>query len=166
MTASMDVVTTLDHGHMTFDIQSESGSPLIRRKVLLAALQAEQDSQTSEVRDQAALNEVNYEFLELSAAPERLMRLNVRPRRHHVMLVDGALFFEEDSADLVRVDGELSKRPSFWTRKVHVTREYQRIGGVHVAVSMRSTANVVMAGESSFAMTYQYLEINGHPIAP
>ena len=82
------------------------------------------------------------------------------------MLVDGALFFQEDSADLVRVDGELSKRPSVWTRKVHVTREYQRIDGVHVPVSMRSTANVVMAGESTFEMTYQYVEINGRSVTP
>jgi len=44
--------------------------------------------------------------------------MDVKPRRKHVMLIDGALFIEEDSADLVRIEGELSKRPSFWTRRV------------------------------------------------
>ena len=166
MTASLDALTTFDGSRFAFEVQAEDGSPLILRKVLLAALQAEQESQSAVVRDQAALSAANYEFLELSAAPEQLMRLNIRPRRHHVMLVDGALFFEDESADLVRVDGELSKRPSFWTRRVHITREYQRIDGVHVPISMRSTASVVVAGESTFSMTYRYLEINGRTVAP
>ena len=41
-----------------------------------------------------------------------------------MMLIDGSLFLRSDSADLVRVEGELSQRPSFWTRKVRIVREY------------------------------------------
>jgi hypothetical protein len=91
--------------------------------------------------------------------------MDVRPRRKHVMLVDGTLFIEADSADLVRLEGELSKRPSFWTRRVHVIREYDRVGGVHVPVSMRSTADVLIVGSSSFSMTYRYTEINGKTVS-
>jgi len=36
--------------------------------------------------------------------------------------------------------------------------------GVHVPVSMRSTADVLVVGSSSFAMTYRYTEINGKPV--
>ena len=68
---------------------------------------------------------------------------------------------ESDSADLIRVEGELSQRPSFWTRRVHVVREYDRVGGVHVPISMKSTADVLIVGSSSFSMTYRYSEING-----
>jgi hypothetical protein len=165
MTASLDAWTTLQDGKFTFEVTSEEGSALIRHRVLLAALEAERDSQTREARDQAALTTANYEFLALSATPERLLRLDIRPRRHHVMLVDGALFFEQRSADLVRVEGELSKRPSFWTRRVRITRDYQRIDGVHVPVAMRSNADVLIAGESIFAMTYEYVMINGQAVA-
>jgi hypothetical protein len=77
------------------------------------------------------------------------------------MLLDGALFLEPESADLVRIEGVLSRRPSFWTRHVRVMREYARISGVHVPVSMRSTADVLVVGSSTFSMTYQYAEING-----
>jgi hypothetical protein len=80
------------------------------------------------------------------------------------MLIDGALFIEADSADLVRLEGELSKRPSFWTRRVRVVREYNRVGGVHVPVSMSSTADVLIVGASTFSMTYRYAEINGKQI--
>ena len=90
----------------------------------------------------------------------------VKPRRKHVMLVQGALFIKAGSAELVRIDGELSKRPSFWTRRVKVIREYDRLEGVHVPISMRSTADVLIVGASSFAMTYRYVEINGKPGDP
>jgi len=164
MRAELDAWTTLDDGRFTFEVIAESGSSLIRNRVLRAALDAEQHSQTAEIRDQAALTEANYEFFALNAAPERRLRLDVKPRRHHVMLVEGALFFDDESADLVRIEGELSKRPSFWTRRVRVVREYQRIGGVHVPVAMQSTADVLISGESTFSMTYEYAEINGRPV--
>jgi hypothetical protein len=165
MTASLDAWTTLQDGKFTFEVTSETGSSLIRRKVLLAALEAERDSQTTAARAQSALTETNYEFLAVSAAADRTLKLDIRPRRRHVMLVDGSLFFEQGSADLVRVEGELSKRPSFWTRRVRITRDYQRIDGVHVPVSMRSNADVLVAGESTFSMTYEYETINGRAVA-
>jgi hypothetical protein len=164
MTASLDAWTTLQDGTFTYQIVSESGSPLIRRRVLVAALEAERESQTAEAREQAALTAANYEFLAMSVAPDRTLRLDIRPRRHNVMLVDGSLYFEEQSADLVRVEGELSKRPSFWTRHVRIIREYQRIGGVNVVVSMRSNADVLMGGDSTFSMTYEYAVINGQTV--
>jgi hypothetical protein len=82
------------------------------------------------------------------------------------MLVDGSLFLEADSADLVKIEGELARRPSFWTRNVKVLREYSRVAGVHVPVAMSSTADVLFAGPSSFSMTYKYVEINGTSVEP
>jgi hypothetical protein len=48
---------------------------------------------------------------------------------------------------------------------VHVVREYDRIGGVHVPVSMKSTADVLIVGSSTFSMDYKYAEINGKPVS-
>jgi len=166
MYASMDVVTTLDpvQGFM-YQITSADGSGLIQKKVLVAALEAEQRAVESANKSQSALTPANYEFLDVSPLDAHLVKVDVRPRRKHVMLVNGALVIESDSADLVRVEGDLSQRPSFWTRRVHVVREYDRVGGVHVPVSMKSTADVLIVGSSSFSMTYRYSEINGKPVS-
>src|SRR4029077_9148371 len=145
----------------TFQVVSESGSPLIRRKVLLAALEAEQRSQTASDREQAALTSANYEFQVVNGDTPHLAKVELQPKRKHVMRVNGSLFLEEESADLVRIEGELSKRPSVWTRRVHILREYGRIDGVHVPLLMRSTADVLVVGASNFSMTYTYVEING-----
>jgi len=165
MSATLEAWTSLDrNGRFTFEVVSESGSALIRRKVLHAALEAEQQSQTIEAREQAALSAANYEFLEMRPASGHLVKIDIKPRRKHVMLVDGALFVEEETADLVRIEGELPKRPSVWTRRVRIVREYQRIDGVHVPVAMSSTADVLVVGTSTFSMTYDYVEINGQPV--
>jgi hypothetical protein len=44
---------------------------------------------------------------------------------------------------------------------VRIVREYARVDGVHVPIAMRSTADVLIVGNSTFTMTYQYAEING-----
>jgi hypothetical protein len=163
MHAVLEAWTTLDPVRgFSFEITSMEGSPLIQRKVLIAALEAEQMAvQSASNKAASALTPSNYEFLGISPEEGRLVRMDVRPRRKHVMLVDGTLFIEADSADLVRLEGELSKRPSSWARRVHVSREYDRVGGVHVPISMRSTADVLIVGSSSCSMTDRYTEING-----
>jgi hypothetical protein len=134
--------------------------------VLIKALDAEKDaSESATSKAQSALTPANYEFLEVSPMSGRMVRIDVRPRRKHMMLINGHLVVESDSADLVRIEGELSQRPSFWTRRVHVVREYDRIAGVHVPVSMKSEADVLIVGSSQFSMDYKYSEINGKPIS-
>src|SRR4051812_3653143 len=167
MSASLDAWTSLDPQRgFTYEITKADGSGLIQKRVLIKALEAEQDAvQSSENKAQSALTPANYQFLEMSSMGGRMVRVNVKPRRNQVMLINGHLVIESDSADLVRVDGELSKRPSFWTRRVHVTREYDRIGGVHVPISMKSEADVLIVGNSAFSMDYKYAEINGKPVS-
>ena len=141
MRATLDAYTELKDGRFTYEIYAESGSGLIRSKVLKTALETEQKAQTRESRDEAALSHANYEFAAMSVEADRQLRLQIRPRRRHVMLIDGSLAIDAGSLDLLTVEGELSKRPSFWTRRVHITREYQRLAGVHVPVAMRSRAD-------------------------
>jgi len=167
MSASLEAWTTLDRTKgFSYQIVSEEGSGLIRSRVLKEALTTEQKTINSRAdSDDAALTRANYEFLDVTPV-ENLVRVAVRPVKKHVMRVEGAVFLDPASADLRRVEGELSERPSFWTRRVRVEREYERIGGVHVPVSMNSTADVLIVGTSTFSMTYTYVEINGNAIQP
>ncbi|HUL72872.1 MAG TPA: hypothetical protein VLT86_07210 [Vicinamibacterales bacterium] len=164
MTASLDAVTALDPaGGFSFQILSEEGSSLIRHRVLEAALDAERKAVRGDDSRQSALTTDNYDFLAVSPS-DSLVKVDIRPRRKQVTLVDGSLFLKPDNSQLVRLEGDLSARPSFWTRKVRVVREYAEITGVHVPVSMRSVADVLIVGASTFEMTYQYDEINGQAV--
>jgi hypothetical protein len=81
-----------------------------------------------------------------------------------VLLIDGSIFVQPESGDLTRIEGRLSKAPSLWTRRVEIVRRYERIGGVRVPVSIESIAQVLIAGRSTFKMTYEYETINGQHV--
>ena len=66
--------------------------------------------------------------------------------------MEGSILLTNEAADLVRMEGLLVKRPSFWTRKVLIVRDYARIDGVRVPIAMGSTADILFAGQSTFTM--------------
>ena len=114
-----------------------------------------------------ALTPENYSFEpdpDASAVDE--VRVFIKPRRRDVLLVDGALFLSAGDGDLRRVEGRLSKNPSFWTYRVDVVRRYARVGGVRVPFATEAVAHLRLAGRSEFAMTYEYESINGRPVDP
>jgi hypothetical protein len=161
----LDVVTTLDAEHgFRFEIIAEGGSSYVRDKVLKPALQREAEASKTGESGRAALNETNYEVAAAEAL-DGLVRVALVPRRRDLFLVRGAVFLTPEDGDLVRIEGELAKTPSFWTRKVHIVRRYGRIAGVRVPLAIDSTAQIVMAGKSTFSMTYEYQELNGEPVS-
>ena len=57
-----------------------------------------------------------------------------------------------------------SKNPSFWTRRVEIVRRYGRVAGVRVPIEIDSVAQVLIAGRSTFRMTYEYQSLNGQQV--
>jgi hypothetical protein len=111
--------------------------------------------------ERASLSFENYTFADRGITPEGLACLSVKSRRKDLLLVDGSIFVNPEDGELVRIEGRLSKSPSFWTRKVDVIRHYRRINGVRVPMAIESVAQVLIAGRSTFKMTYEYETING-----
>jgi hypothetical protein len=111
--------------------------------------------------ERAAVTPANYVFEEHPAAADGLASLTLRPRRKDVLLVDGTIYVRPDDGELVRIEGALSKSPSFWTRNVHITRWYQRFAGIRLPVALETFASVRVAGQSTFKMVYEYETVNG-----
>jgi hypothetical protein len=161
MTGFLRVRTNLDGQQFTYEVLEEGGSSMIRKRVLLAALEAERETHVKRTGARGALTTENYEFVKMSDNSEPIVQVALKPRRHETMLIEGAMFLTRDTTDLLRVEGELVKRPSFWTKKVEVTRKYGRIAGVRVPLEMESVAQMRVVGPATFLMTYQYEMING-----
>jgi hypothetical protein len=117
----------------------------------------------SDAPDHAVLTPENYTFEDRGTEPAGLAHVGVKPKRKDLLLVDGSIFLRPDDGDLVTVDGTLAKNPSFWVRHVQVVGHYERIAGVRLPVAFESVANVVIAGKSTFTMTYDYEMVNGQP---
>ena len=147
-----------------FTVVAEGGSGYIRSKVLRAALEAEQTIWANRDPEKASFTDDNYTFDGGEPSPDGLVAVSVKPRRKDVLLVDGSIFVQPSDGDLARIEGRLSKTPSFWTRRVDVVRRYQRMAGVRVPVSIESVAHILVAGRSTFKMTYEYETINGQQV--
>jgi hypothetical protein len=160
--AWMDVWTELDdRGVMQYLIVGEGGSEYIRNKVFRGALEGEQKIWASGAPDRAVITPANYVFEDRGPADGGLASLGIKPRRKDVLLVDGAIFLRATDGDLERLEGRLSKSPSFWVRRVDVVKRYARFGGVRMPVALESVANLLFAGRSTFHMTYDYETVNG-----
>jgi len=162
--ASMDVWTEGDSTGFRYLIVREDGSDYIREKVLRATLETEKKVWASGAPDAAGLTPDNYEFEDAGFQPDGLASLTVKPRRKDLLLVDGAIFLNPDSGELVRMEGRLTKTPSFWTRRVEIKRWYRRVAGFRMPIALETVANVLVAGRSTFKMTYEYESVNGQRV--
>jgi hypothetical protein len=146
----------------------EGGSGFVRGKVLKPWLESEKKMWANGDPEKAALTHENYLFTDRGLTPDGLAWLDVKARRKDLLLLDGSIFVNPENGDLIRIQGRLSKTPSFWTRRVEVVRHYARINGVRVPMAIESVAQVLIAGRSTFKMTYQYETINnervGNPV--
>ena len=162
--AWMSVWTTADSDGFSYDIVGQGGSGYVRDRLFLPALEAERTMWGAGSR--GALTHENYTFEDRGAEPGGLAWIGVKPRRKDVLLVNGSIFLRPDDGDLVRVEGALSRTPSFWTRRVEIVRRYDRIAGIRVPVAFESVASIRMAGKATFTMSYEYHSVNGLDVSP
>ena len=160
--AWMDVWTEADRGGgFRYRIVSQGGSEYIRSRVFIATLETERKMWASGEPDRAGFNLDNYVFEDRGERDDGLAGLYVKPRRKDLLLVEGSIFLRPDDGELMRLEGRLTKSPSFWTRRVEIVRWYQRFAGVRMPVRLQTVANVLVAGRSTFRMSYDYETVNG-----
>jgi hypothetical protein len=163
--AWMEAVTQYDPARgFTYSIVAQGGSERICRRVLKAVLEAEQENSTREEWHKGNLSHANYEFGFGGHAGNGMLKMQLTPRRRDSRLVLGSALLTAKSGNLVRVEGRLSKSPSFWVRSVTIMRRYTRVGGVSLPTVIESLADVKMFGKSSFSMRYTYTAVNGRNV--
>jgi hypothetical protein len=162
--AWLEAWTELKGGRFTYQIVSERGSEAVRGKVLRAMLEREADLVNSGNVAKGDLTPQNYEFSEAGRDADGTRVVQLKPKRNDPLLVEGRAVLS-DGGDLVRVEGRLSKNPSFWTSLVNIVRRYARVGGVRVPVATETTAKVKFVGASQLEVLYEYESVNGRPVA-
>ena len=163
--AWLEAVTRYDPAFgFTYQIVAEGGSERIRRRVLVKVLEAEQENSTRAEWRKGNLSRANYEFDFRGQAGDGMLRMQLTPRRNDTRLVVGSALLTAKSGNLVRIEGRLSKSPSFWVRWVNVSRSYSPIAGAMMPVAIESTADVRIFGRATFSMTYDYEMVDGQAV--
>jgi len=166
LSAWMDVDTEGTASSFCYTIVDEGGSEYIRSHIFKNALDTERKMWAASSPGRSAITPDNYTFEDDGAESTGLARVSVKPKRKDLLLLDGSIFLQPADGDLVRVQGALSKNPSFWTRGVQVTGYYKRIAGVRLPVAFESVANLLVVGKSILTMTYDYEMVNGQQTSP
>ena len=149
-------------GTFHWQVIEEGGSELIRTRVLREAMEKEAQVHADGRARRGGLTVENYTFSTPSPV-EGGLSVAIEPRKREDMLVRGTLLVSTEG-ELLRLEGDLVKRPSFWTKSVHLVRHYGRVAGERVPLRLDMVAQVRMVGTSRLSMTYRYLEINGRPV--
>ena len=158
--AWMNVRTDADETGFRYTVIGEGGSGMVRNRALRATLEQEKRAWTEGQATSAWFTTSNYDFTDRGEVGG-LVRIGVAPKRRDLMLVEGHIFLAPDTGALIRVEGYLTRSPSFWTKKVNMVRHYTALGGIQVPIAVESTAQVRLAGTSTFRMTYRYVMLNG-----
>ena len=117
--AWLEAWTELDKDGFRYTIVSEKGSEYVRNKVLKAVLKREQELVADGECRRSEINANNYEF-QASKETDGERHVILKAKRKDVLLVDGHMVLSQDGSELLRVEGRLSKNPSFWTSLVNV----------------------------------------------
>jgi hypothetical protein len=164
MSAWMDVWTEIDVSGFHYRIVGEEGSEYIRSRVFRETLEAERKMWATGAPDAASLTPDNYIFEDRGALADGLAALNIKPRRKDVLLVDGSIFLRPEDGELLKMEGDLAKPPSFWTRHVRIVRHFRRVAGIRMPVSLDAVANVRLFGQSTFHAAYEYETVNAERV--
>jgi outer membrane lipoprotein-sorting protein len=130
----------------TFRVDSASGNDrgIDAVKKILESESEMRDSGTS-----AAFTRENYDFTlqgmgEESSRACYILGLNPKHKEHHLM--KGRLWVDSQTYLPVKVEGDLSKSPSWWVKQVHVTTDFANIQGMWLPTSTQAVADVRMFG--------------------
>jgi hypothetical protein len=160
--AWLEAVTEYDPAAgFQYTIAAHGGSDRIMRRVLAPVLEKEREQASREEWRKSNLSRANYDFGVGGRTPDGFLKMQLMPRRKDSRLVLGSVLVTATSGDLVRIDGRLSKSPSFWVKWVDVSRTYAPVGGLMMPIAVESTADVRIAGMSTFSMTYDYEMVDG-----
>ena len=163
-TAWMDVWTeSAPAGGFSYVVVAQGGSGFIRSRVFITSLGTEKKMYKSGEPSRAGLTPENYVFSEGGDA-DGLSSVVVTPQRKDVLLIEGSIFLRPEDGELLRIEGRLSKAPSFWIRQVQIVQTYRRIAGVRLPIVVEAVASVRLFGKTTFRMVYDYEMLNGRRV--
>jgi hypothetical protein len=132
-----------------FTTRSQEGSGTLARQVFGRMMDGEKESVQAEGKQRSAMTPANYEFRlvgreELSGRPA--YKLAISPKREDTFLIEGHVWVDAVDFAVVRAEGRVVKRPSFWTRSIQLVRTFKKVGPFWLPHRTESTNEVLLFG--------------------
>ncbi len=153
-----------NRGGKDLKIVSATGSPLVQHRVIDKLIEAEIEASRDENRDQTLVTPQNYQFRLIGTEnvdDHSCYVLEVIPRAPKKYLMRGRIWVDDEEFAIVRMMGSPAKSPSFWTRRVHFIRNYDKHGQFWLPSSVESESDILIAGPSTLKIEYLEYHIDG-----
>jgi outer membrane lipoprotein-sorting protein len=169
--AGMTVHTTYrrDSGK-SYEVLSESGSSVLRRVVLHSILDNEREVNRPGVREHAWFVSNNYQMQLKPGAPLRIdgrtcYALAIAPKPGSQNLVQGTLWADARTGNIVQVEGNVKKGLSIVTGNVKVFRKYADVDGFAQATSATAESDSPLFGRTLVTIEYSdYRIVRGNTL--
>lgn len=150
-------------GEKLFEIHSASGTGFMRKGVINRIIETEQKNALPDQQPKSAISPDNYLFEWVGTEVlqgRRKYVLYAKPRRKDLVLFDAKIWVDAEDFAVTRIEGRPAKNPSFWTRKVDFTHEYEKVGSYWMPVRNYSTTQVFIFGRTTTEIVYSNYQIN------
>jgi outer membrane lipoprotein-sorting protein len=154
-------------GTKKFEVLSEKGSGVIRKKVLHPMVAAEEESSQDDIREHTRITPLNYEF-KLTGSTEVQGRpcliLQIDPKVVSKFLMRGRIFVDAEDFAVIRVETVPAQNPSVFIHDTHITQQYVKTGGVWLAQSNRSATESFLFGRTEVTIDSSEYEVTRREI--
>ena len=143
-------------------VVKQEGSQLIHDRVFSKILEAEEETRTQSAKREVDITPLNYDFTFIGREQcdgRPCYHLGLTPKHKSKYSLEGEIWIDGEEFAIVRIHGNPSKRPSFWTTNTEIDRRYKRVDGIWLTDRIESTSNILVAGHSHLKIDYTYTEI-------
>ncbi len=122
---------------------AERGASIIRQ-LLETEARAAQDPKAP-----GAIISANYDFEYLGNGildGHPVYELLLKPKHQERALIDGMVYVDQNTYLVRRIEGDLSKSPSWWVKKVHTVVDFSDQDGMWMQTSTRAVAEIRIIG--------------------
>ncbi len=162
---SADVVVKMTYdwpNRKEFTIVSESGSEMLRNRVLKRLLDGELEATREENRQRTAIHPGNYEFqlVAYERTPTRqLYVLELTPRIKNKFLFRGRIWVDAQDFAIVRIEGEPAKNPSWWTKRNDFQHSYRKWSDFWLPARNETVTQLRILGRALLTIEYKDYEL-------
>ena len=150
-----------------FEVLSEKGSGLIRKRVLRRLIQAEVDTTNEKSYAATDITPANYTFRLAGTRTEQdrvYYLLEALPKRQDKYLFRGLIWIDPEDFAIARIEGSPAQNASFLIKKTTFVHMYGKFGQSWLPVSNKSDTDVRIFGRTSVTVEYYGYQVDEHPL--
>jgi len=162
-------MTYSSSGHKTFEVLSEQGLSIIRRKVLRRMLEAEEEASRGEMLAHTQITPLNYDFQFLGSEMQQgrlAYVLEATPKSLSKFSLRGRIWVDCEDFAIVRVEATPALKPSALIHNIHVVQQYVKVGPVWLPLYNRSMSDSFFFGHTDVTIDSSDFQVTQKPIEP